>query len=423
MKNINALVIASHDGFSSLYTGVGIVNYFFIEAFGEIKSRITTSSEYDLICLAPFLSSSSKDFRLSRKKFTELKCKEYGGFFDFIPTFSDGKSGNSVWGNVKQWQSASLSVASYIASLKKKYNKIILLGHDTIFLDVSKYIVNQENIFFIWIPHSLGVNFIDSNGETTERIKFEREAIFRLNGHQNSYIGYVGKTLKKNLLKNYNVQNKKLIPFLNGIYKSSRRYSVNNNDIQTKLNEYKVPLHKKFFFIWGRCCYQKGYDLVFPSFNRYLEKDASAHLVALLPLETTDKSYLQLIKSEIKKIPANNLTIINEFDPYLPYCLLKSEYLDTIIFCSRFEASPLAPLEALIFCDTSVKLIYSNIPEYAEIFKNIPQAKCMESYTVQSLLNCLTSANAGNRKKISEYDFIDNYTRSLTITLDLVNQH
>jgi len=159
------VVVIAHDGLQSILTGVGVVVNSFIECFQKINKncKILSSNKTSLICIAPYINKKSKDFHKNNRKITRETCEKSGGELYEIKTLSSGESQKSIWGNYKQWNIASLNAAKKINEIKKDYDKLIIFSHDTIFSLVSTYLKDTENIYNIWVPHSLGKVFEDES--------------------------------------------------------------------------------------------------------------------------------------------------------------------------------------------------------------------------------------------------------------------
>jgi hypothetical protein len=201
------IFIAAHDGLQSTLTGVGVMVNSFMESFSEIMKEISfmKNKEIELIALAPYIKKDSKDFHINIQQLTKTVCKKNCGKLKEIPTFSDGNSQQSIWGNCLQWRSASLSAAATINSLESKYDLIYVMGHDTIFSLLGKYLLPSKKIKFMWIPHSLGKVFTDEHTDD-ERILIEKEAIKSINNNPKYCVGYIGNSFKEILSIKYKVK-------------------------------------------------------------------------------------------------------------------------------------------------------------------------------------------------------------------------
>lgn len=412
----HGIFVAAHDGLVSMVTGVGVVVNSFVEAFGEIKSNVFDNTNLELTCLAPYLDSSSEDFNQNITDITKKSCKENNGKLVFIPTFSKGESQRTIWGGPEQWKAASLSVASHLNAIQEDYNQLTLFAHDTIFCSVRKYLPNLDKLKIIWIPHSLGLVFKDEFTDE-ERIKIEREAIKALTDSKSDIIGHIGEAFGNVLHKDYSVEEDKLMPFINGLYKNSSRFKADKSKRDKDIKDYKIPLDKKIIFSWGRCTYQKGYDLLIPAYKKFLEDNPGHHLILLMPTETSPDEYLNKIKNEVKKLPEESITLIYEFNETLPVSILQHPNLSMVAFPSRFEGAPITALEAMAFTNKNVRFVYSEIPPLKELFDGKKRTTSVE-LTVDSLYAGMVSASQEDKNidaSESTPDIVDNYVKSFNV--------
>jgi glycosyltransferase involved in cell wall biosynthesis len=418
----NAICVAAHDGLVSMVTGVGVVVNSFVESFKEIKDNVDflNKNETDLICLAPYLREGSKDYNLKLRTITKEACESNGGELVDIPTFSDGSSQGSIWGGPNQWRSASLSAASYLSAVSKSYDSMILFANDTIFSSVRNYIPKLNNLTIVWVPHSLGIVFKDEFSDP-ERIKIEKKSIEAVLNSDKDVIGYIGNHFRDVLHKGYGVNYKRLIPFINGLSRNSFRFKVSDSQKDQDIKKYGIPLDKKLIFSWGRCVFQKGYDLLIPAYKKFLEENPDYHLVLLMPTETSMQEYLNQVDKEISKLYKNSITAIYEFNDTLPYSILCQKNLRITVFASRFEGAPITPLEALTFSGKNVNFVYSSIPSLSEIFEGNRRAVKIRNLTVDSVYNALKSAvkiKEDQRMKYKVPSIVENYSNGLNLIVD-----
>ena len=407
--------VVAHDGLQSMLTGVGVMVSSFVESFPEIKKEIDffRDKKIDLIGLAPYIKKNSNDFNVKIQKLTDTICRENRGKLIEISTFSDGSSGKSIWGNHLQWRGASLSAASMINSLESKYDIIYVIGHDTIFSLIGKYLLPSKKIKFIWIPHSLGMVF-DDESSNKERIEIETEAVQSINNNPMFYFGYIGESFRNILIEKYGAKNDKLLPLINGIYGNSQSYVLCKDDVQKIEAKYNIPKDKKWIFSWGRCVNQKGYDLIISAYKEFINFFPEYHLILLMPTETSESDYVEKIKNQIKLLPQESFTAIYFFDDKLPNYVLKHSNLEMIIFASRFEGNPIIGLEALYFHKDS-KILYSKIDPLKELFDDIKFATEF-SLTSEDLLDKMLKIEFLKKVNVKprKIEFVDNYVIGLS---------
>lgn len=411
------IVVVAHDGLQSILTGVGVVVNSFIEGFPEIKKKCgkLSKNKISLVCIAPYIQKTSKDYHKNIRKITERMCKSNYGFFEEIKTNSRGESQRSIWGDSNQWEIASKNAAEKINEIQKEYDQIIVLAHDTIFSLISKYLCENNKIKFIWIPHSLGKVFCDEHTDD-KRIKIENEVINTINVDDNKYLGCIGDYFKKILIDKYFLKKEKVLPLTNGIYKKCDRFNIKKCDLH-EIKKYQIPENKKIIFSSGRCVYQKGFDTIILACEKFLKENTDYHLVLLMPAETSNIKYINKIKHMTESLPKNQFTAIYEFDPKLPKFIFENKLLKIVIFASRFEGNPISIFEANTFCNKDVSFIYSDIPPLKNLLKNNASAISF-SEKKNNLYDKMSEKNHREYTKINDVpNILDNYIHALDILL------
>lgn len=391
--NRTAIVIAAHDGLQSVCTGVGMVVHSFLQAFEPIASatRVLPTGCWDLYCLAPRLKTSAPDFDADIRRGTENLCSRHGGELIEVETLSDGECQRSVWGGVAQWRYTSESAAAGVRRLAARYRKVYCIVHDTIFAGLRIHTKDAENITVLWIPHSFGTVFHD-NAVDKIRVAFERESIQALAASPADRIGYIGNAVKRTLARDYGTPKARMTPFRNRLYPHLPAYRIDPDDARRRREGAGVPPDKKLIFAWGRCAPQKGFDLLFSAFRNLSETVPDCHLVALMPLDTSDAAYVDTIRRQIDGIEPNRVTAIFAFDRHLPAAILRSPELSVVIFASRFEGAPLAPIESLTLAGPHVRHVYSAIPPHQELFRGHGGCIPFQTFSVLALHRAMKRA-------------------------------
>jgi glycosyl transferase family 1 len=374
MKKELAFIVAAADGIRSLQTGVGVVVSFFFESFDEIKEEVGCK-EVDLFAVCPKVNENSVDFCSVTTAMASEACFKNGGKVIQLPNLSSGNSLNEIWKGTENytpgevWESCCKSLAEYVSIAVEKYNRVYVLLHDTLFINVSAYL-SSDKIKICWIPHSLGTLFSDPNQEG--RIRFEKNKIQNLLCRGDK-IGFISYYTKEHLIKNYAVQENSLLSFYSGIYFESKKYLP----VEVKKSfceEYSIPMDKKIIFTWGRCSDQKGIDIIIKAYaglvNRNTSLAKTIHLFLLCPTETSYPDYLTKIRAILDLLPAGSYTFIERFQLRLQYEILKYANTKVILLCSRFESFGLASIEALFQRESSAYIIYSPIPTFIEVLGN-----------------------------------------------------
>lgn len=378
-KKKNAFVVLAIDGISTIYSGVGTIVYSFFEAYDEIKSAFGEDG-FDLFAFTPYFNLN--DSRYSSRVLNDVTeiCRHNGGDVIYLPTMCHGEAHTNSWrGNdhvsiKNQWESASISAASSLNLLARigGYDSIFVLCHDTLFANVSKFVLNT-NIHLCWVPHSLSSIFDDHI--QSDKLQYEKESISTLlkNGHKIAYLSQ----LTKNALTNvFFCKEEQLVSLYSGIYLRSGKFSI-PTDRTSVLNKYNIPLDRPLVFSWARCAYAKGIDTILKAFisckrNNLLN---NVHLVLLCPDSTAISSYTEEVNELIGQLAPEDYTFITRFDEQLPLVVLKHAMTKCVILASRFETFGLSSLEALAFRHPDIFILYSSIPTFEEALNGKSKTK------------------------------------------------
>lgn len=213
--------LCSHDGMISHYTGVGtMVKRNIIAMINYLKEN---NIDYQINLITPEYNQYS--FGYSKKtKNDHIKLNNVN-----IIQISNGSNGKINYGSPEQWKTFSLNVANYINNINiNKYDKIISIFHDTTLAGVIKQLKNDSKHKKVWIPHStikihkVDSAIVDSKTFYKLRVKWEQDDIDNINESEFSYVGVVGKFIKKHLIEEYNLNPDKALDITNGeIFKNN----------------------------------------------------------------------------------------------------------------------------------------------------------------------------------------------------------
>ena len=428
MRKKTGLVIAAADGIMSLQSGVGVVVNFFFESFHEIKDRLA-ETDIDLYAMCPRVNRGVKDYCEAALHIVQTKCAMYNGRVVPLDSLSSGDTLNEIWKGTAQysasdmWESCCVGLANKVNELSKSYDTIYLIVHDTLFVNVSTYI-KEQNIKICWIPHSLGTLFEDPN--QPERIAFEKCKIRRLI-ERGDKIGYISNYTKDHLFRYYNIEKQDVISFYSGIYFNSQKYNSASR-IHDFLETHQISKNKKLIFTWGRCSDQKGIDIVLNSYYSVLKQNENFkdrfHLVLICPTETTYEKYWDEIQVCKNSLPGDSYTFIDKFQESLQYDVLSYKETGMVLLCSRYESFGLTSIEALHKSNNYAKIIYSPLPTFNEVFENVPNAVQLEKNTAENLQKEILSAinykweesdsEAVQKNIKSRFNIVDNYSNGLS---------
>lgn len=375
-----ALVVVSIDGLCTLKSGIGSIAHWFFEAIDEIV-EVTQELRHDrwsLHALSPRLDPASDDFSSDVVAEVEAACKRYRGDFRWFDV-DDNSSLKNVWSldKVERWRSMCRNAAAEIRRLAAGRGRVTVLAHGTMFATLRSHLSSWPNVQVIYMTHTLGRVFLDAN--SANRTAYEDEGFALMRTAPQDKIGFVGTYYRDVLRTQYDRRDVDLVPFQNAVYVRSRRFgdlagtragADGGGDLGP------VPGDKRLVFSWGRCVPQKGFDVVIPAFGEFLSRRADAgdwHLVLLAPQEVAATDYVATLHERLRRLPAGSYTIIEQFDPLLPFRILAARALEICVFASRFEAGPLTLIEALTFGHEDVRIVWHDIPPMRHLLAAQPK--------------------------------------------------
>jgi glycosyltransferase involved in cell wall biosynthesis len=371
-----ALVVVSIDGLSSLKSGIGSIVHWFFEAIDEIVAS-TAQLQHDrwsLHALSPRLDPGSDDYSRDVVAEVAAACVRYRGDFRWFDV-EDNSSLKSVWSldKVARWRLMCRSAAAEIRRLAEGRSRVTVLAHGTMFATLRSHLSSCPNVQLSYMTHTLGRVFLDANSGS--RTSYEDEGFALMRTVPQDKIGFVGTYYRDVLLTAYDRRDQDLVPFQNAVYVRSRRFGE-LADAGASADLGPVPGNKRLVFSWGRCVPQKGFDVLIPAFGAFLSRRADPgdwHLVLLAPQEVAAPEYVAMVRDQLRLLPVGSYTLIQRFDPLLPFRILANRALEICVFASRFEAGPLTLIEALTFGHEDVSIVWHDIPPMRYLLSEQPK--------------------------------------------------
>lgn len=233
--------ICSYDGISTHYCGVGTM----IKRY--IKSVINYCNNNNIDYNLNLFTSESFEYTLGYNK----ELYEYHLSLPNTKIFkvSNGSNGETNFGTIKNWKILSANTAQLINNIDtSKYDKVITLAHDTPYCDLIKMINKSNNHYIVWIPHSTvkihGYSSDEkkSNYDLENRYLYEQSAVDYINRSNNLFLGACGNFIGKHMIKEYNLDSKKLLKIFNGELlneKNNIRKNIINDKLFSEIKDYK----------------------------------------------------------------------------------------------------------------------------------------------------------------------------------------
>lgn len=409
-----AIIYMAHDGFSSLYTGVGTVARDFLLSFPQVRQQL--SHEFPQCQLDLFVSTikyTPECLGYSDKhKETTLAFIAEHPRLHFVELLNSSK-GDQSYGTIGHWQAASISGATLIGFLMGHYDRIIALAVDTPFALVGIRFFNQfqaSNVEIIWIPQSTAKihNFGDSletldagDKESGERFEFEKRAVDATKKNAKLKVAYVGEFMRKHLMNEYNAISEGLVSLRNGLY--FPRLRANRLDqlfIAGLLKKLGVPLDRPLLFSFGRAEPYKGLDLVLKNAS-YLVREKKFFILIICSPNRRYHPYIAELDFLAREFP-NDSKIIFDLDFKTPHYVMQWENTKILAVLSRAEPFGLIPIESRFYHNDNMALLVSNIGGLADQVDDGRDGFItdLNDKTIQSRFSQLANFDDSERKNI-----------------------
>ncbi len=250
--------LCAHDGIISHYTGVGTIVDRYIQTFNYILSKMI-DIEYKLNLITPEYNKDSFGYsNIYDKNHRQIKNSK-------IIQISNGSNGKVNYGTITDWKNLCKNTKEYIDSIDfNNYDLVLTICNDTPFGCLNNILKDASNHYKIWIPHSTGkIHKVDSAIKDSEkmlglRIEWEYNAINYINTNNNSYLAGTSQYISKHLIEEYNLDEKKLIPFINGELLSQNTFCEETEEMEKLFKE--IENEENIIFAFGRAEEYKNLD-------------------------------------------------------------------------------------------------------------------------------------------------------------------
>jgi len=363
-KNI-AVIYFSHDGISSLYTGVGTSGRDICLSMREVKNSLESLGFN--ITFFPGTIRYRDTFHGYSSEVRSLVSKIAQTFGTEIIEVENGSDGTLSYGNVGYWAKASKNAASQVDKISEKFDHVVAISSDTPFAGVAQY-TTKDNITHVWVPRSTAkihssFKLREEDGSLDEfmkaRIEWEEAAIKYANDNHSSYIGYIGDFVKTHLTSQYSAKEQALIEMRIGLYYPRLNGYVETQEwIKSKLAEKGIPTDKDLLVSFARTEHYKGLDLVL-KLGGYLEKEHKLATVILTVPYSMDDPYIPVLEN-IRRDFAENALLLYGHDFITPHLLMQWDRTRIIAVLSRQEPTGLVPSECRYYKNSSSMLLVSN---------------------------------------------------------------
>lgn len=400
------LIIASYDGISTHYCGVGTIIRNTIYTLNDIVNfqKIKVSLAY--------ISTDKNGNVFNPVCFQESinLIKKTGGFLLPLCNGTKGFDESDMWKSFPQWDSTCASLATSLNIILENDDDNIVMLHDTPFLPFAKFKIQMfdKTIRSFYLPHSSGLNHKFGNDEwRKKRVQIEKDFFTLIQADKSSRVIATGVSFAEHLKTDYQLTFSKKDYLKNGLYfnqyKNDKTKKFRNS--QLKKFNINIPDNSKIIFSWGRCSIAKGFKELIGVWKEIEAELPNHYLILQAPNNSGENDYFQYLKNESDIIPRTIL--IDDFNSEIWKTILRCENTDIVCISSLMDPNPHTPIEAKLFCEglnyTIVASERDGIKDTLknnECFRINPSDKKQFS---QTLLNA-TRTPRDKREKMIEYN-------------------
>jgi glycosyltransferase involved in cell wall biosynthesis len=379
MKKV-AIVYLAHDGFTSLYTGVGTVARDFLLSFPSVYRDLKKDyKNVELTFFATTLKYNNKCFGYSED--IREKTLEYTKKYKYIHLIEliNGSAGTKSYGSINMWKYACISAVTFLYTLvsSNRFSKIIVICVDTPFAQVPNYFFDHYNfkkIKFVWLPQStVLIHKIDSAlGRSYKRRKYiqdrfswEKAVIDLAQTNKQLRIGCVGEFMKNHLIHVYKARKETLINLQNSLFfKRLKKNFISQRKIGRILAKLGVPTNRSILFSFGRAEPYKGLDLVL-KYSPELIKEKNYFVLILASPYSMNDPYVTTLDLLAQKYP-KDIKIVYSLDFLTPHYIMQWHNTKILALFSRAEPFGLIPTEARFYKNKNLTIITSDVDGYRE---------------------------------------------------------
>lgn len=362
------LIVASYDGISTYYCGIGTTMQDTIASLKEL-----TDSEKIKVSLA-YISADPQGEVFSQECLKESVAlvKKTGGYLIPLCNGSAGFDEFDMWQSFSQWKYTCASLATALNIILKDEDDNILMLHDTPFLLFHSF---KQQIFgkklrCFYMPRSSGSNHKFGNEEwRRQRMEFEKEAFLSIQKAQDSFVLAIGKNFSTHLINDYNLSFTKNDYLINGLYFERYKKATDKKFDISDLKKFGIDIDSKskIIFSWGRASIAKGLKELLEAWKEVVDLLPNHHLVLQAPNNSGENEYFQLLKKYEKEIP--RIIVIDDFNPEIWQTILRTNGTDIVCVPSTMDPIPHTAIEAKLFSEgMEYVIVGSNVDGVKDVF-------------------------------------------------------
>ncbi len=398
------LIIASYDGISTYYCGIGTTMQDTIASLGELAD-----SERVKISLA-YISADPDGEVFHKKRFQDSLelVEKTGGYIIPLCNGTTGFNEFDMWQSFPQWGYACASLATALNVILKNEDDNVLMLHDTPFLLFHKF---KQQIFgkrlrCFYMPRSAGLNHEFGDEEWRQkRIELEKEAFQAIQNDPTSSTLAIGRNFARHLANGYGLSFTENDYLVNGLYFGRYKKFLDQKFDISELNKFGINIDpkSKIIFSWGRASIAKGLKELLEAWQEIVELLPDHYMIIQAPNNSGEDDYFQLLKKYEKEIPRT--IIIDKFNPEIWQTILRTQNTDIVCVPSVMDPIPHTAIEAKLFSvDMEYVIVGSNVDGVKDIYTD---AECIwvNPYDKNNFIDGILRAarlNVKERRSMSE---------------------
>ena len=418
------LIIASYDGISTYYCGIGTTMQ---DTIASLKDLV--DSEKIKISLA-YIAADPKGNVFNQKRLQDSieLVKKTGGYLIPLCNGTTGFDEIDMWRSFPQWEYACASLATALNVILKNEDDNILMLHDTPFLLFHKF---KQQIFSsglrcFYMPRSAGLNHEFGDEEWRQkRVQLEKEAFQAIQNDPNSSVLAIGKNFGQHLINDYSLSFTENDYLINGLYFERYKKFLDQTFDVSDLAKFGINIDStsNIIFSWGRASIAKGLKELLEAWQEVAESLPGHYMVIQAPNNSGEDDYFQLLKKYEKEIPRT--IVIDDFNPEIWQTILRTKNTKIVCIPSTMDPIPHTAIEAKLFSiGMGYVVIGSNVDGVKDIYTD-SECVWVNPYDKNEFSSGILKAaglgenenhtmNESNSKSISAFNYLETIKDFLT---------